>query len=751
MDSEAVYITKKLLFAVLIVFSIAIFCSSNLYATNETQTANGTNLSLEQITNETSDSQNLENNNTLSTSNSNDTNTINHTETSQTAAGDASSSDIHGVWLTANDALKLNATDINNLIKTGITDIFVKTNRITDPTYESVLPTLLALVNGTGINVHAWITCFKDANGNWIDPQGKTSYEVQVPYTEAVTLSYQQRYKGYYYKAYTVKVKKWYKSGKRWKYYYTYVTKYKRVYGWTYRTVYYTGYVTKYRTETRYTYDTTYNTRLIDFIKNITSTYNIQGIHLDYVRYSGVGDNAAYKNPGGTEAITSFVQQVYEAVNAIKPDVKVSAALMPEGSENAKYYGQNYTQLSQYLDFLVPMIYKGNYNKGTAWIASTTKYIVEHSNGKPVVAGLLTYVSDDNVTRLSAAELQNDINTAISSGSSGYVLFRYGLINSSFNGTSTVSSEAYPITFALSELEDAASRVKAFIETNHRLPAYVEISGTAVNMPEFLQMLIKSIININDGTTTPVSLKNIEDPTDSTVTDSIYGNILLSEYMEIAQRINSYINSENKAPNFETSSLGNVGYKSIIYMYSKILNFYRLNSALPNYVTMDSFITNPESNPVPSDLLIHLQATTNCQVNDPAIQSLAASITAGATSQYEKAVRIFNWVRDNIGYSFYYNTKYGAVGTLNARTGNCVDTTHLLVALERAAGIPAIYEHGYCQFSSGSWYGHVWAQVWVNNEWFRLDATSSRNTFGVINNWNLYTARIYNVYGTLPF
>ena len=37
-------ITKNLLFAVLIVFSIAIFCSSNLYATNDTQIENGTNL-----------------------------------------------------------------------------------------------------------------------------------------------------------------------------------------------------------------------------------------------------------------------------------------------------------------------------------------------------------------------------------------------------------------------------------------------------------------------------------------------------------------------------------------------------------------------------------------------------------------------------------------------------------------------------------------------------------------------------------
>ncbi len=145
------------------------------------------------------------------------------------------------------------------------------------------------------------------------------------------------------------------------------------------------------------------------------------------------------------------------------------------------------------------------------------------------------------------------------------------------------------------------------------------------------------------------------------------------------------------------------------------------------------------------------QATSNCQVTNSQIKSLAAAITSGKTSTYDKAVAIFNWVRDNIDYSFYYNTKYGAVGTLAKRTGNCCDTAHLLIALERAAGIPARYVHGYCKFSSGKWYGHVWAQVYVNGKWYNADATSFKNTFGVIKNWNSKTAKIYGTYASLKF
>ena len=45
---------------------------------------------------------------------------------------------------------------------------------------------------------------------------------------------------------------------------------------------------------------------------------------------------------------------------------------MPEGSSNSYYYGQDYSQMSKYLDFIVPMIYKGNY--GYDQVNGTNKY-----------------------------------------------------------------------------------------------------------------------------------------------------------------------------------------------------------------------------------------------------------------------------------------------------------------------------------------------------------------------------------------
>jgi transglutaminase-like putative cysteine protease len=179
------------------------------------------------------------------------------------------------------------------------------------------------------------------------------------------------------------------------------------------------------------------------------------------------------------------------------------------------------------------------------------------------------------------------------------------------------------------------------------------------------------------------------------------------------------------------------------------LNFENVNGVLPRYVSVVPLNKNTES--IPSDLQKYLQETANCQVNDYRIKALASSLTNGVSSTYDKGVRIFNWVRDNLSYSFYYNTRYGAVDTYLNREGNCVDHSHLLIAMARSAGIPARYMHGTCTFTSGNVYGHVWAQFYVNGRWYEADAISSRNSLGTINNWNTNTAIMNGNYAELPF
>ena len=128
------------------------------------------------------------------------------------------------------------------------------------------------------------------------------------------------------------------------------------------------------------------------------------------------------------------------------------------------------------------------------------------------------------------------------------------------------------------------------------------------------------------------------------------------------------------------------------------------------------------------------------------------SLTKGLTNKIDKAKAIFNYVKNNIVYSYYYNSKLGATGTLKAKRGNCVDQAHLLIAMYRAAGFKARYVHGVCKFyDDGQYYGHVWTQVLVDNTWICGDPISYSNQFGKINNWNVKNYKLRSTYLSLPF
>jgi len=345
----------------------------------------------------------------------------------------------------------------------------------------------------------------------------------------------------------------------------------------------------------------------------------------------------------------------------------------------------------------------------------------------------------------------NQVKTATANSSSK------NIAAGSAQSTSTVTTTTQK-TFTNAQITDAAALVQTFVQTNNRLPSYVTIVNTQVTMPEFLQLLVNDLLNYNSKINTPVTLKTVQNTTNPAETLKT-GDILKSEYLSLAKSIETTVSSTGKAPSYITTSLGKISYENLVYTFSKILNFEGTNNRLPNYVSVEPWSTvtknsasseGSSSTTIPASLLPYLQPTTNAQSNNPTIIALANKITAGLTTPYSKAVAIFDWVRDNITYSFYYNTKYGAVGTLSAGTGNCCDHSNLVVALARAAGIPARYQQGYCDFSDG-WYGHVWAQLYVNGQWYYADTISTANTFGTITNWNLNTYTLEGTYITLPF
>jgi hypothetical protein len=291
---------------------------------------------------------------------------------------------------------------------------------------------------------------------------------------------------------------------------------------------------------------------------------------------------------------------------------------------------------------------------------------------------------------------------------------------------------------------NASKSLYTYIAKYKQLPETVNIGSDRVNTAQFLRLMLESAIQLNKKTNKPITLQNDRLPY-QTEDNLKTGYLSKAEYLDFSKRILVYMKSKYNAPPYGIVGLGNVSYKSQVSLYSKILTSYASNGKLPSSIKLESWYG------VPAEYQQYLKPTKNCQSDNARIINLANSITKGANSSYDKAVRLFNWVRDNVPYAWYYNSKKGALGLLDSPTGNCCDHANLVVALCRASGIPAKYKHGVCTFSSGLVVGHVWARVWVNGKWYDADAVTKRNDFGVIRNWNTASYKLIGEYTSLEF
>lgn len=325
-------------------------------------------------------------------------------------------------------------------------------------------------------------------------------------------------------------------------------------------------------------------------------------------------------------------------------------------------------------------------------------------------------------------------------------------IKFSLKSTSGTSTIHVVNKVTLKQIIAASRTVRDYIGDNEKLPSKVKIGSLTYSTADFLYLVCKAIINLKSGSNADIAVYKVASPKKPGAA-AYMGN--LYDYLSVAKSLVKTSESKGIMPNYVDSKLGSIGYKGAVYALARVVAFYGDNDVMPRYTVVKSLseastgVLNSKN--TISNLAPYLAATANCQVNNAKIKQLVTKLTKGLTSDNAKAKAIFNYIRDTVSYSFYYDTRYGAVGTLNARTGNCVDHAHLVVAMSRAAGLPARYVHGTCVFSSGSTYGHVWAQVLVGNTWTVADASSTRNSFGNVVNWNPNSYSLHGYYISLPF
>lgn len=138
---------------------------------------------------------------------------------------------------------------------------------------------------------------------------------------------------------------------------------------------------------------------------------------------------------------------------------------------------------------------------------------------------------------------------------------------------------------SISQLCSAAATVKSEYEKNQTLPTSITINNNEISMSQYLYLLAKGIVNLYKGNTSSITVKNANPASapSGTYTSGIIEKI---PYVNHANSLVYYINIYGKAPNYQRTTLGKIPFSKLVYMYSKIVNFYRTHNRLPNYVTM---------------------------------------------------------------------------------------------------------------------------------------------------------------------
>ena len=206
----------------------------------------------------------------------------------------------------------------------------------------------------------------------------------------------------------------------------------------------------------------------------------------------------------------------------------------------------------------------------------------------------------------------------------------------------------------LTDAELASSGVKNYTVATGHAPGYVDVSGKNVTTPSFLNIITTYTVEINKSVKTPVNITSVAKPISPS--GSATGTLTRSQYVTIANNIKNYIATHHTAPNYASSSIGNIRYESLVYIYSKIMDYYLNYNVLPNTVLVSN-INGVDSKGV----IIQTHNPPIVSSTSPANNAAGISLTSPITIKFSENIIA------GINYSKIY--------VKNLNTGNIVPIT----------------------------------------------------------------------------
>jgi len=188
---------------------------------------------------------------------------------------------------------------------------------------------------------------------------------------------------------------------------------------------------------------------LVAVCKDIALNYDVDGIHLDYVRYSGPHfsydpvseerrreEGPSDRGDWQRAQVTELVRRIYDEVVPLRPGMALSAAVWPiyqdrwqwvtYGSTTYEGYGGFFQDSRGWLemgkmDFIAPMLYGTAVKSSRERFETLVQDFMAGSHGRHVYAGI-------HADYASFSEIQARIQLARRAGCQGQAIFAYSVV-----------------------------------------------------------------------------------------------------------------------------------------------------------------------------------------------------------------------------------------------------------------------------------------------------------------------------------
>ena len=152
-------------------------------------------------------------------------------------------------------------------------------------------------------------------------------------------------------------------------------------------------------------------------------------------------------------------------------------------------------------------------------------------------------------------------------------------------------------------------------------------------------------------------------------------------------------------------------------------NPFHFNISLSGTVTERTTRSLPAVYYVGAEFGPFLSPSDKIQSGDPAIAAAARSAIVGARDDWERVVRLANFVHSYLVYDAALSgAENDASWAYQNQRGVCVEFAYLYAAMARSSGIPTRIVSGFAFSQDAGWLGHAWAESFIG-AWVPVDPT----------------------------